>query len=73
MKNKGLKYYIASAYLCSTIMLFAQPGTDAAGGGLETPDTPAAPVDTYLVFLALVGVMFVYMKIKTSLKNNIQN
>ncbi len=67
MKNNLLKYYIAAFYLCSTLVMFAQtdPGT---GGGIEdtTGDqTPAAPIDDYVWVLALVGLVFVFMKFRT--------
>ena len=69
MKNNLLKYYIAAFYLCSTFVLFAQPGTEDADGTLETTDaTPAAPIDDYLWVLALVGLVFVFMKF-TAIQN----
>lgn len=66
MKNNLLKYYIVAFYLCSTFVLFAQdPGT---GGGVDndgTADTtPAAPIDDYVLVLALVGLFLVFIKIR---------
>ncbi len=66
MKKNLLKYYIAAFYLCSTLMMFAQdPGT---GGGIEndgTEDTtPAAPIDDYVWILALLGLVFVFLKFR---------
>jgi hypothetical protein len=66
MKKNLLKYYIATFYLCSTFAMFAQdPGT---GGGVEndgTGDTtPAAPIDDYVWLLALIGLVFVFMKFR---------
>lgn len=66
MKNNLLKYYIAAFYLCSTFIMFAQdPGT---GGGIEndgTEDaTPAAPIDDYVWVLALIGLVFVFLKFR---------
>jgi hypothetical protein len=69
MKNNFLKYYIAAFYLCSTFMLFAQPGDGNGGtgdgaleGGGDT--TPAAPIDDYLWVLALITLVFVYLKFR---------
>ncbi len=66
MKNNLLKYYIAAFYLCSTFAMFAQdPGT---GGGVEndgsTDTTPAAPIDDYVWVLALIGLVFVFIKFR---------
>ncbi len=65
MKNKLLKYYIAAFYFCSTLVMVAQPG-DNAPGGLETDgdSTPAAPIDDYLWVLALVALVFVFIKLR---------
>ena len=69
MKNNALNYYIAAFYLCSTFVLFAQPG-DGNGGsgdaGLEGggDTTPGAPIDDYVWVLALVGLLFVFLKFR---------
>ncbi|QBN17455.1 hypothetical protein [Flavobacterium nackdongense] len=65
MKNKLLKYYIAVFCFCSTSILFAQPGTDDTGGGLESPDAPA-PIDDYVGILALVGLSYVLIKVRAN-------
>lgn len=64
MKNNLLKFYIVAVYLCSTFVLFAQPGTTDTGGTLENADTPPAPIDENLWILALVGLIFVFLKFK---------
>jgi hypothetical protein len=65
MKNNLLKYYIAAIYLCSTFIALAQPGSgDGSPGGLEGTDTPATPIDDYVWILALVGLLFVFIKLK---------
>ncbi|WP_396168588.1 hypothetical protein [Flavobacterium sp.] len=71
MKNNILKYYIAAAYLCSTFVAFANPGDDTAGGDLQDPDTPA-PIGDYLWVLALVGLIFVFMKFRAMHNKKIQ-
>lgn len=65
MKNNFLKYYITAFYLCSTFVTFAQPGTNDDTGNLEGTDTPAAPIDGYIWVLALVGLIFVFIKLRT--------
>jgi len=72
MKNIVLKFYIVAMFFCSTALLFAQPGTTGDGtGGLEGAD-PAAPIDDYLWVLALVGLLFIFMKFRAIQKNKIQ-
>lgn len=66
MKNQFNKYYIALFYFCSTFMLFAQVGAENDTSNLETVDTPAAPINDYLWILALVGIIFIFMKLKAS-------
>jgi hypothetical protein len=75
MKNNVLKYYIVAFYLCSTFVAFAAPGDGNGGtgdGALEGADAPAAPIDNYVWVLALVGLMFVFMKFRAIHKNKIQ-
>lgn len=65
MKNNLLKYYIATVYLCSTFIMFAQPGDTGDGtGGLEGADTPAAPIDDYVCVLAAIGLVYVFFKVR---------
>ena len=73
MKNTALKYYTAALYLCSTFVLFAQPG-DTAPGGLEGDGdtTPGAPIDNYVIVLAIIGLIFVFIKLRAVQKNSIQ-
>jgi len=66
MKNKVLKYYTVVFCLCSTIGLVAQPGSTGDGnGGLEGTDAPAAPIDSYVWVLILIGLIYVLYKFKT--------
>lgn len=44
-------------------MLFAQPSSGNDTGDLESPDTPA-PIDDYIWVLALIGLVFVFLKLK---------
>ena len=75
MKNTLLKYYIAAFYLCSTFVLFAQPGTgngETGEAGLEGNDPAAAPIDDYVWVLAVIGLLFVFMKFRTIYNSKIQ-
>jgi len=58
MKNL-LKFYILIFVLTSDFVLFAQPGDDDGGGGLEGDDPQPAPINSQLILLAIVGVLFV--------------
>jgi len=78
MKNNLLKYYTIAFYLCSTFIVFAQPGDGNGGsgdgaleGGGDT--TPTAPISDYLWVLALVGLVFAILKIRTLYKNDFQS
>ena len=67
MKNNLLKYYTTAFYLCSTFVLFAQPGTNDTGDALEDPagdTTPGAPIDDYVWVLAAIGLLFVFFKFR---------
>jgi hypothetical protein len=70
MKNQFNKYYITFFYLCSTFVMFADPGTGTDNGDpLEGGDTPA-PIDDYIWVLGLLGLVFVFLRLKNILKQN---
>lgn len=71
MKTKFLKYYTIAIYLCSTFVMFAQPGDNDTGGTINDGD-PTAPIDDYIWVLALVGLFFVFMKFRAIQKNTIK-
>lgn len=54
------KFYIVSFLLLSDFIMFAQPGDDDGSGGLEGDDTPAAPIDGKLIWLAIVSILFAF-------------
>jgi hypothetical protein len=75
MKNNVLKYYIAAFYLCSTFVMFAVPGTgngETGDGAVEGADAPAAAIDNYVWVLALVGFLFVFIKLRAIQNKKIQ-
>ena len=54
------KFYISTFLLLSDFVLFAQPGDDDGSGELEGDDTPAAPIDGKLIWLAIVSILFAF-------------
>ena len=70
MKNILSKFYIVAAFLCSTAIVFAQPGDDS-DDGLNGNDNQL-PISDYLWVLALVGLVLVYFKFRSMQKNSIQ-
>lgn len=39
--------------------MYAQPGDNDGGGGLDDNDPPPAPINTKLVILFIIGILFV--------------
>lgn len=60
MKNI-YKFYLLTFVLLSDFVVFAQPGDDdgGGGGGLEGGDPAPAPINSKLIVLAIVGILFV--------------
>lgn len=69
MKNL-FKLYLLSFILLSDFMIYAQPSTDDGSGGVEGNDPPVAPINSKLIFLALIGLVFVFYNFKKRLKTN---
>ncbi|WP_439553486.1 signal peptidase [Flavobacterium macrobrachii] len=61
MKNI-FKLYLLSFFLLSDFVMFAQPGDDDGGGGVEDVDPAPAPINSKLIYLAALGVLFVLYK-----------
>lgn len=62
MKNSLMKLYLLAFFLVSDFVVFAQsPGDDdGTGGGLEGNDDPPAPINTKMIYLAMLGIAFAY-------------
>jgi hypothetical protein len=58
MKNL-FRIYLLSFFLLSDIALFAQPGNEDGGGGLGGDDPQPAPINSKLILLAIMGILFV--------------
>ncbi|MEK8180981.1 hypothetical protein WMW71_11580 [Flavobacterium buctense] len=67
MKNI-FKFYILSVILLSDFTMFAQPGDDDGGGGLEGGDPAPAPINSKLILLLIVGLSFAFYKLKLNSK-----
>jgi hypothetical protein len=65
MKKYFNKYYNTFFLLFSNFVLFAQVGNENDTNDLENADTLAAPINDYLWVLALVGLVFVFIKLKS--------
>lgn len=44
----------------SNFVMFAQPGGDTGGGGLEDGDPPPAPINSQLIILLVLGTLLVF-------------
>ena len=75
MKTNLLKYYIVAFYLCSTFIAFAQPGSGSSDGPLDGDGdtTPLAPIDDYVWVLAVVGLLFVFLKFRAIYKQGVSS
>jgi hypothetical protein len=64
------KITIFAFMLFSDFVVFAQggPGDDDDDGGLEGGDPAPAPINSKLIYLALVGILFVMYKRANSKK-----
>ncbi len=69
MKNNLLKFYTLAFYFASTFILFAQstPGANDEGGTMES-DEVAAPIDDYVWILAVIGLLFVFYRLRSFAK-----
>lgn len=61
MKNI-LKFYLIAFLLISDFVVYAQPGDndDGGGGGLEGGDPQPAPINSKLIILLILGILFVF-------------
>jgi hypothetical protein len=64
MKKKFNKYYIAFFYLCANFVLYADPGSGNETDDLESVDAPTSPIDDYIWFLAIIGLIYIFLKLR---------
>ena len=67
MKINIFKIFLVLFYILSTAVMFGQ-GTGSDDGDLEGNDPPAAPINSKLILLALVGVIFAIYTFKNQKK-----
>ncbi len=81
MKNKKLKLYIVTFYLYSNVALFAASrlGSNSSTGNLEEEDAVTTtqqaaplPINHYLWVLALIGLMYGFIKFRTYQNSKIE-
>ena len=63
MKNYS-KLYLFTFLILTDFMLYAQPGDDDGNGDLEGGDPPAAPINSKLILLLIIGLVFAFYSIK---------
>lgn len=63
MKNYS-KLYLFTFLILTDFMLYAQPGDDDGNGDLEDGDPPAAPINSKLILLLIIGLVFAFYSIK---------
>jgi len=64
MKTNLFKLYILCFFLLTDLMLFAQPGQDEPGGGLEGDDPPTAAIDEKLIWIGIIAILFAFYSFK---------
>lgn len=68
MKN-FIKLYLFTFFFLSETSIFAQGGPGGLGdGGLEGGDPQPAPINTKIIFLFIIGILFAFYKLKNSPK-----
>jgi hypothetical protein len=72
MKNLS-KFYTVVLFLGSFFVAFADPGTTDTTDTLEGVDAPPAPINNYILILALAGLFIVFIKLKNYYKQEKSN
>ena len=75
MKNNLIKYYALAFYMVSNFSVFALPPSENSDTGdmSSTTEVAVAPIDKYVLVLALVGLAFVFFKMKAIQKKSLRN
>lgn len=69
MKNKLFNFYLIAFFLMADFVAFAQPGDDdGTPGGLEGDDTPPAPINSKLIWLAIIALIYAFYSFKKNRK-----
>ena len=69
MRINLFKIYIATFFLLSNFIMFAQdPGDDDGGGGLEDDDPPAAIINSKIIWLGIAAIIFAFYSFRKEKK-----
>ncbi len=64
MKKNFLTIPLVILFVLTDFVVFAQPGDDDGSGGLEGNDPPPAPINTKLIWLAVIAIVYGFYSIK---------
>lgn len=64
MKNRFSHIFLVILFLLCDFALFAQPGDDDGGGGLEGDDPPPAPINSQLIWLGIIAILYAFYSFK---------
>ena len=67
MKNIIKNIVLITAILLSNVIFANDP--DGAGGGVDPTDTQA-PIDSNIIYLAIIGIAFCYYRITKKIKSS---
>lgn len=69
MKKTSSKFFLSFVCLFFNFIAFAQiPATEDSEGCLQCDDAPAAPINTKLLWLAIIGIIYAYSIFRKSQK-----
>lgn len=68
MKQNLFKLYFLTFFLLIDFVAFAQPGSDDENDDLEGSDPVTTPINSKLIWLAIVGIAFAYYTYKRQRK-----
>jgi len=67
MYKNLLKFFLITFFFLSDFVMFAQ-GDDDDGGCLECPDPAPAPINSKLIVLLVVGILFAFYTFRKNKK-----
>ena len=75
MKNNLIKYYAIAFCMVVNFSVFALPPSDNSDTGDmdSTTEAVVAPIDEYVLVLALIGLVLVFFKMKAIQKKSLRN
>jgi hypothetical protein len=60
MNKKLIYFYLFAFFFLSDFVVYAQPGEDDDNGGLDDTDPAPAPINSKIIVLFLVGILFAF-------------